>query len=231
MDTIKELASETQFTIAINWKLTFDWVDEPHRIVTLSINCVNYRESRQAKPYAVTPYSFVFESRFPAHPAEFTTYTMSSQDPVAFADLIGDGSVRTEHADDGRLVMAYANDPGSAIFNTPPEHRFVVVTESATYVDSIGFYPLSVSRPTLLCTVQLSGTALDDLFISILHPGSGTMRTQCEDIGSELEKRGAIQVGKVFITGQVVLVSWKSQSHDMAKTDNGGVRRRTDDQS
>jgi hypothetical protein len=58
------------------------------------------------------------------------------------------------------------------------------------------------------------GTELNDLFISILHPGSGTLQTNNEGVGTELEKQGEIRVGEVYITGQAVLVSWKVLSSE-----------------
>lgn len=63
-----------------------------------------------------------------------------------------------------------------------------------------------VTMPTLQSTIQLTGTALPDLYLSILHPGLGRpVDTATEGTGKELSEKGRIQVGGVFVTGEAVL--------------------------
>jgi hypothetical protein len=205
-NAIRELAGESQFTIASHWRLTFDWEGDQHEVLKLAIQCDNHRQNRSTKPFAISKvYSSVFGSR--RKPAEYQSYRISSDDPPSDVDLLLDDYVRTEHAPDGRLVVRA--DTKRPMFTIPANRRCTIHTEYIACVDNAGFYPLTVTRPTLSFTVQLKGTALQDLFLTITHPAGGTMRTLCEDIGTKLAKEGPIPVGGVFITGAALLISWK----------------------
>ena len=211
-NAIQNLARETQFTQAIRWRLEFDWIDDTHDIIKLTITILNFRENRDTKPYPVAPYAFAFESRFSNCVTEFITYKIYSESLTRSIDVFLDKRIQPQHASDGRLIVFDETEP---VFTVEPDQRFTTETRFVTYVDSIGYYPLTVTRPTLCATVQLMGTALNDLFISVLHPGSGTMQTKNEGVGTELQKQGEqgeIRVGEVYITGQAVLVSWKALS-------------------
>jgi hypothetical protein len=204
---IRELASANQFTVAIKFRLTFDWADDERTILKLTIRIDHYRLNRRSRRYGVTPYNFVFESRFQQYPAEFRTYTMSSEQLAVNVDLLRDGLALTQHKPDGRLVVSNKATP---VLEVAPEERFFIQTEATTYVDTIGFYPLFVTRPTLSFSIQLDGDALNDLHMSIIHPASGTVNTQYDDIGSKLAKNGTMQVGGIFLTGAAVIISWKA---------------------
>jgi hypothetical protein len=50
---------------------------------------------------------------------------------------------------------------------------------------------------------------LPDLYLSLVNPGSGSVRPVAEDVGTKMAE-DAIPVPGVFLTGQAVLLSWKS---------------------
>jgi hypothetical protein len=64
--------------------------------------------------------------------------------------------------------------------------------------------------PTLQFGIQLRGTALPDLYFSIVHPGQGVSPVLAE-MGTDLAERGLMQIGEVFIEGQSVVLSWKQK--------------------
>jgi hypothetical protein len=210
-NAIQNLARETQFTHAIRWRLSFDWIDDNnHDAIKLTITVLNFRKNCDTNPYKVTPYAFAYESRFHKYPTKFIAYTIYSESLTRSIDILLDKRIQPRYAKDGRLEISDKTE----IFTVQPDQSFTTETRFATCVDTIGYYPLTVTRPTLCATVQLMGTALNDLFISILHPGSGTLQTNNEGVGTELEKQGEIRVGEVYITGQAVLVSWKVLSSE-----------------
>jgi hypothetical protein len=87
--------------------------------------------------------------------------------------------------------------------------RYTIKTKVATYAGAVGRFPLAVVRPTLQFTVRIEGTALPDLYLSLVNPGSGSVRPVAEDVGTKMAE-DAIPVPGVFLTGQAVLLSWKS---------------------
>jgi hypothetical protein len=207
-NAIRELAAEHQFTTASHWRLIFDWEGDQHEIVKLSIQCDNHRENRSTKPFSITKvYSSVFGSRL--QPAIYNAYRISSDNPASEADLLLDNYVQAEQARDGRLVIEA--DTKTPVFTIPANRQCNIHTEYVTYVDNVGFYPLTVTRPTLSFTIQFKGTALPDLFFAIIHPAGGSIRTLREGIGTDLANEGPIPVGQVFLTGAAVLVTWKWQ--------------------
>jgi hypothetical protein len=72
----------------------------------------------------------------------------------------------------------------------------------------MGFMPFVSVGPTLEFSIQLRGTALPDLYFSIVHPRQGTSPV-LEGTGSDLTAKGVIRIGGVFIEGQSVVLSWK----------------------
>jgi hypothetical protein len=57
-------------------------------------------------------------------------------------------------------------------------------------------------------TVGLCGNALDDLWISVLHPGPGSFDTDISGCGAALAGRGPIRIGDIGVMGQAILLYW-----------------------
>ena len=210
-EAVKELASAEQFSVAINWDIELNWADDQMTIIEMLIDCTNHVEHRGSKPHGLQPRTFVYESVSPAYVTKVRSYTSICQGAAFYSDLIKDGIAKIEQARDGRLLIIPARDRQPPYFYVPPNGRYTVITNLTTYVGEAGHFPLVVTRPTLDFTMRLRGTALTDLYLSILHPGRGSIATVTEGPGKELYEKGRIQVGGVFITGQAVMLSWKKQ--------------------
>jgi hypothetical protein len=210
-EAIKELASAERFTIYIEWRLVFDWVDDEKLKIKLSVTSNNHAENRGSRPQGLQPRLFVYESMFPELPTKFDGYTTVCEASAFSSDLIRDESVRIEHAEDGRLMVLAASE--HPYFYVPPGQRYTTMTAATTYVGPTGHFPLVMVNPTLRCTVRLSGTALPELYLSIMHPDLGSVATLVEGPGRELSAKADIDVGAVSITGQAILLSWKVMPH------------------
>jgi hypothetical protein len=106
-----------------------------------------------------------------------------------------------------------ADNPDAPYFYVPPGARYSMATSGVTYVDSTDHFPIVVAIPSLSCTVQFDGDALNDLYIAIINPSSGTVKPCMQGMGDELRKKGRLRIGDVFITGQAILLSWKRYQH------------------
>jgi len=212
-EAIKALASAERFGIHTQWQLTFDWADGEKVAIKVAAKCNNLCENRGPRPHDLLPRAFAYESVFPGLPAEFNTYMAICQDSAFNIDLIKDELVSIEHTEDGRLMIVPKSEQAEPYFSVPPGQRYTLITTATTYFGPAGHVPLIMPGPTLKCTVQLSGTALPDLYLSVMHPSSGTIMPPIEGAGKELSARGEITVGSVFIMGQAIMLSWKSSTN------------------
>jgi hypothetical protein len=218
-EAIKELASADQFQVATDWTATLDWADENKSIIKLTITSTSHRENRSSKSHACKALNSVYQSRFPGRDAEYLRYSLTCPGDNYDVDLIREGRVKVGDGSDGRLMMVGAEGPDSSYYDVPAGMRYTIKVEAVTYVDPMDHFPFVIVRPTLKFTIQLKGNALDDLFLSIVHPGSGTAATDLKGPGKELKEKGPIPIGEefkteafktgVFITGTAILLSWK----------------------
>ena len=224
IQAIQELASVRQFCTASQWHLTFDWVGDQKEVIRLTVQWTIHRQNQSSKPYGLQPGIFMYESALPGFTTTIDSYRMSSSDPGFECDLLNYGHSRQEHTPDGRLIVIPARDRQPAFFTVQPGKLYTTTVKVTTYVTPSGYLPLTVTAPTLQCTIQLDGTAVSDLYLSVLHPGQGAADlTAAEGLGGkkarhseiviegrgcELSKRERIQVGQVFITGQAILLLW-----------------------
>ena len=210
-EAIKELAAMDQFCIAVHWDITLDWADDQKTVLCMSVRWATHRENRGLKPHELKPGIMAYESAIPGLAADIGSYTVLVPQSAFYADLLADGRVRIEHSRDGRLLALPADDHAPPYFREgPPGQRYTHLVSATHYVASTGLQPFTVITPTLQFTIQLTGTALPDLYLSVLHPGLGSITsTAAEGTGTELAAKGKIQIGGLFITGQAVLLLWK----------------------
>jgi hypothetical protein len=62
--------------------------------------------------------------------------------------------------------------------------------DAVTYLGTTGSVPYIVGGPALQFTIQLRGTALPDLYFSIVHPGEGSLGPVLEGTGADLAVKG-----------------------------------------
>jgi len=208
---IRELAGEDQFCVAAAWNIKMEWADSQKAILRLTVDYVINRENRGSKPHGLTAGIMMYESAFPGRDADIKKYEMLCPQSCFYADLLHDGLVRKEHSPDGRLLVRPADDHAPPYFEVPSDQRYTQVVQLETYVAASGHLPLAVTTPTLQTTIQLTGTALPDLYLSVLNPAEGSITDAvAQGTGSAMAAKGVIQIGDVFITGQAVLLLWRS---------------------
>jgi hypothetical protein len=218
-EAIQELTGEEQFSIHAEFLVTLDWVDAKKSMVRITTEFINHRENRGSAAYRLRATSFVFESAFENYPAKFLEYSVICEDNNLYIDFLKDDSVNVVESEDGRLLLqTRTSDPNIPQFTVPPGARYTTLSKTLTFSGPSGFAPLIIVRPALRLTVQFFGSALPDLYVSLLHFGAPRHRMPVNPLikgydgnGAALAARGKIQVGGVFITGQSVLMSWKSQ--------------------
>lgn len=208
-EAIKELAGKTDFAHAFNFVLSFDWADREKTVVKMTGEWTEHRENRSPRQLPLEINAFVPESCFPDFKAEFPSCVIVCQELAFYANLIDAGVLKVIQGNDGRLTMVQ-DENMAPLFMVPPNARYTKITSAVTYFGPIGFMAYVSVGPTLQFGIQLRGTALADLYFSILHPGQGVTPV-FEGIGTDLAARGLLRIGEVFIEGQSVVLSWKQK--------------------
>lgn len=205
---IKELASATQFANVISWKVTLDWSDEEQSMIRLDSEIIDFRENRGEKPYPHVPRTFIYESPFPSRPAAIEEYQVLCESITFHGNPVEEGYSLMRHEKDGRLVIIPADDSAKTYLQIPPGAKYAIIAKATTFASTPGHAPLVITTPTLSLEVELRGSALHDLWVSILHPGLGRTTTVISETGAALASKGPIRVGGICVTGQAILLSW-----------------------
>jgi hypothetical protein len=210
-EAIRELAAATQFAVAINWKVTLDWGDDDQTVIRLHSEVTSYRENRSQKPFGYMPRSHIYESLLSPHKASIDELLVVCESATFYGHPIRDGFCRVTHDPDGRLVVRPAKESGPAYFTVPAGARYTALSKATTYVGDLGYAPLIITTPALSLTIELCGSALPDLWLSVLHPALGSFDTKISNSGAELAGKGPICIGEVGIVGQAILLYWARQ--------------------
>lgn len=210
-NAVQELASATQFAVAVNWKVTLDWINDAQTIMRFRSEITNYRENRDSKAFPLIPKSFIYESPFPSYRATIDQYLVICEGATFSGSPLQDNFSQIESGKDGRLALKGRAESASAYFQVPPGLRYTIIVDATSYVRELGYAPLVISTPTLSLTVELHGNALSDLWISIIHPEVSGTDSRISADGSALGDKGKISVGEVSLSGQAILLSWARQ--------------------
>jgi hypothetical protein len=206
-DAIKELAAKTNFAHAFNFVMSFDWAEEEKTVVRMTGEWSEHRENRGPRPQPVWIYAFMYGSCIQGLNAEFKSCAVVSQELALYANLMDSGVLEAIQGGDGRAILAQNADHQDPIFYAPPGGRYTTITSAVSYFGTTGSVPLVVEGPVLHFSIQLRGTALPDLYFSIVHPGE-TLKPILEGTGDDLAAKGHMRIGGVFIEGQSVVLSW-----------------------
>jgi len=208
-EAIKELAAKTDFAHAFNFMLSFDWADDEKTVVKMTCEWTEHRENRSPKPLPLEINAFVPESCVQGFKAEFVSCIIVCQELSLYANLMDAGVLKVVHGDEGRLTMIH-DESRAPLFKVPSGARYTKITSAVTYFGPIGFMAYVTVGPTLQVGIQLCGSALADLYFSIVHPGHGVSPI-LEGMGTDLAVDGIRRIGGVFIEGQSVVLSWKQK--------------------
>ena len=174
-EAIKELAAKTDFAHAFNFMLSFDWANKEKTVVKMTCEWTEHRENRSPRQLPLEINAFVPDSCFQDFKAEFASCAIVCQELALYANLIDAGVLKVIQGNDGRLTMTQ-DENLAPLFQAPPGARYTKITSAVTYFGPIGFMPYVSVGPTLQFNIQLGGTALPDLYFSIVHPGQGVLR-------------------------------------------------------
>jgi hypothetical protein len=207
-DAIQELASATQFGIAVNLKVVLDWAGDERGIIRVRYEMTHYRENRSGKPFSYESAGYVADSPFPSYKAEINQDEIICEGATFRGDPLRDNFARVEREKDGRLVVKPVNESATSYFQVPPGLRYTTIFACTTYKLDSGNAPIGISVPALSVTMELQGSALPDLWISIIPPGSVILDPKLSMDGSSLANKGPIPIGGVFLAGSVVTLYW-----------------------
>jgi hypothetical protein len=207
-DAIQELASATQFGIAVNLRVVLDWAGDDQRIIRLRFEGTHYRENRSNKPFPYEPRGNLYDSPFPLHKAEIDQYEVICEGATFHGSPLRENFSRVEREKDGRLAIKPAIESSSSYFQVPAGLRYTTIFGGTTYAHESGRIPLGISVPALSLTIELAGSALPDLWISIIHPGSGILDAKLSADGSSLAGKGPIHIDEVSLSGSVIILYW-----------------------
>jgi hypothetical protein len=185
-----------------------DWADDSKTTLCLCSEVTSYRENRSQKPYVFQPQTYIYESLLPPHEASIDELQVICEGATFYGRPLHDGFSRVARNPDGRLVVEPANESAKGYFKVPPGMRYTIHSKATTYTYELGYAPLVITTPILSLTVELCGNALDDLWISVLHPGLGSFDTDISGCGAALAGRGPIRIGDVGVMGQAILLYW-----------------------
>ncbi len=206
-EAIKELAATTDFAHAFNFTISFDWADEEKTVIELMCEWVEHRENRGPKPLPLKINAFVPESHFQGYEARFTSCVVACEELALYEDLMNSGVLKVIQGEDGRLTMV--QDESRAPFRqVPPNGRYTKVASAITYFGAMGFMPFMSVGPTLEFKINLCGSALPDLYFSVVHPWKG-VEPEFTGPGTDLAAKDGLCVSGVFIEGQSVVLFWK----------------------
>jgi Ca2+/Na+ antiporter len=205
-DAIQELASATQFAIAVNLKVVLDWADDDQAVIRCRFEHTSYRENRSSKPFPYEPRGTLYDSPFPAYKAEIDQYQVICESSTFHGRPLIDNFSRVEREKDGRLVVKSASK--SYYFLVPPGLRYTTIFGGTTYTRASERFTFGISAPALSLTIELHGSALPDLWISIIHPSSGVLDAKLSADGSSLVGKGPIHMNEVSLSGSVIILYW-----------------------
>lgn len=207
-DAIQELASATQFGIAVHIRVVLDWADDDHTIIRFRHERTTYAENRSNKAFPLVPRANVSDSPVLPYKAEIDTFEVICEDATFNGSPLRDNFVRVVREKDGRLVMKPADESASCYFQVPPGRRYTTIFGCTTYRHDIGYTAIGISMPALSLTVELKGDTLPDLWISVIHPGSGLLDPKLNVDGSSLVDKGPIRIEEVSLSGSVLMLYW-----------------------
>jgi len=207
-EAIQELASATQFGIEVNLKVVLDWADDGQTIIRFRHEFTSYRENRSNKLFPIEPKANLYDSPFPSYKAAIDRYEIICEGATFRGSPLLDNFSRVEREKDGRLVVKPANESVPNYFQVPPGLRYTTIFGGTTYYHESARIPIGISTPALSLTVELQGNALPDLWISIIHPGSGILDPKLNVDGSSLINKGPIRVDEVSLSGSVIILYW-----------------------
>jgi hypothetical protein len=198
-----------------------DWANDDQTIIRLRLEMTGYRENHSNKPFPIEPKAYLYESPFPSYKAEADRYEIICEGATFRGSPLRDNFSQVEREKDGRLVVKPVNESASSYFQVPPGLRYTTIFNTTTYVHESGSIPIGMSVPALSLTVELQGDALPDLWISIIHPGSGVLDPKLIADGSSLVDKGPIRIDEVSLSGSVIILFW-------ARKQGGASNRETE---
>lgn len=207
-EAIQELASATQFGIEVNLKVALDWADDDQAIIRFRYEFTSYRENHSNKPFPYNPRGHLFDSPFPSYKAEIDQYEVICEGATFRGCPLRDNFSLVEREKDGRLVVKPVNESSSSYFQVPPGLRYTTIFGGTTYYHESARVPIGISTPALSLTFELQGSALPDLWISIIHPGSAMLDPKLSVDGTSLVDKGPIRIDEVSLSGSVILLYW-----------------------
>jgi hypothetical protein len=211
-EAIKELAAKTDFAHAFNFVASFDWADEERTVIRMTSEWTEHRENRGPRPQPVQIYSFMYGSCIQGFDAKFKSCAVVCQELSLYTNLMDSGVLEEIQGSDGRVTLAQDREHQAPVFHAPPGGRYTKITSAVSYFATTGSVPYIVAGPVLQFSIQLRGTALPDLYFSIVHPGDA-LSPLLEGTGADLAAKGPIRIGGVFIEGQSVVLFWNRRSH------------------
>ena len=216
-EALKDLAVCQRYYTRAAWKITFEWHDEPNRILSVTMEVTYTGINLDLKPYHPHGKPWVLAST-DGYQSEYKRYSLSCPGHIEPVDVRDDAlRVQTVVHDDGSIYIEPAKlAPGRAI---PPGARFEVVRCARMYRHISGYVPLQHDRYIESVPMTLEGAALKDLDVRVTHPREEGRQVPAEwkRLASSPKKSESRMFGRAT-PGQITLVSWgpaaSSASHD-----------------
>jgi hypothetical protein len=205
-DAVQELASATQFGIAVHLKVVLDWADNDQKIIRFHYEMTHYRENRSNRPFSYEPGGYIGGSCFPSHKSEIDQYEVICEGATFHGSPLRENFSRVVREKDGRVAVKPVSESSSSYFQVPPGLRYTTIFGCTSYKHESGNTPIGISVPALSRTIHLLGSALPDLWISIVQTGILDPRLSVD--GSSLVDKGPIPIEGVSLSGSVITLYW-----------------------
>jgi hypothetical protein len=210
-DLIRELADQRVLSNQLRWSLRFEWVNDEHQILELSIESFSQGQNLhrgEHRPPATRPWVLNSVEGFQS---SFTAWLLSIPGAGDFTEtrgaealgqyIVPDSNHRQRLIlDEQKLFESFGEPPV-----VPAGGNFTTQKATRQYRESEGWVPLTTKNPVLHLRFELSGSALPDLDFNLYHLG---VQAELEDLPDG--RLGFTSPGAVP-PGGVTMLSWSER--------------------
>lgn len=205
-EALRDLATCRRYFEEASWEINFDWHDQEHTVLEVTLEVSNTGVNLDVNPYRPNGRPWVLAS-IHGHDTKYLRYS-----------LYCPGHIRIDLHDDELDPYVVAKDDRSIFVDesrlqinggVPPDASFDSVHVARMYRHATGYIPLHHNKYVERLPFTLTGTALHDIDIRVSHPANEGQAKPSEWLrhASEAPNPDKRQFGRAT-PGQVTLVSW-----------------------
>ncbi|MFC4859456.1 hypothetical protein [Actinophytocola glycyrrhizae] len=212
-EAIKDLAKVKIYYPSTTWTLTFEWADDDHEILKLTLDVRSVGRNISRQPYMLTRKAWILASTT-GYTSEYLRYAVSCPDEIEAIDA--DSGILQRHItslEDGSITVDEAGlSKGQSI---SPGKSFETIKVARMYRHSTGYIPLYHGKFGENLEVRLTGEAMADIDVRISHPTfeGQTHLTERSRPAARPQVPTVAQFERM-IPGQITIIAWHPAADD-----------------